>query len=268
MAEQDRRRTIELGQPDRSRLPEFGRRDKSRLPEFGVQVAGDMVVVPAGEFLMGSTDADTNASGDEKPQHVVCLDEYALDVHPVTVAQYRAFCEATGRAMPSPPNWGWLDDHPVLNVTWHDAVAYCEWADKRLPTEAEWEKAARGEDGRIWPWGNNWDARKCQSSYGGSWGSAGKTAPVGSHPEGVSPYGCHDMIGNVWEWCADWYDGSYYRNSPRQNPKGPDSAGARVLRGGAWFYINLYRLRCAYRNSLSPDDGGDGGGFRCAQDLG
>jgi formylglycine-generating enzyme required for sulfatase activity len=279
MAEQDRKRTIALGQPDHSRLPEFGRRDKSRLPEFGVQVAGDMVVIPAGEFLMGTTDqqadwvvrTDSQVSrswmSDEQPQHAVYLDAFALDVHPVTVAQYRAFCEATGRQEPPPPGWGWLDDHPVVNVTWHDAAAYCSWANKRLPTEAEWEKAARGEEGRLFPWGNDWNPRAAHCAYQHQCEWSGKTAPVGSHPDGISPSGCHDMIGNVWEWCADWYDGSSYRNSLRQNPKGPDSGGARVLRGGAWPDGDLGRLRCATRYDDIPAIWSADGGFRCAQDL-
>ncbi|NCO38924.1 MAG: hypothetical protein COZ06_19675 [Armatimonadetes bacterium CG_4_10_14_3_um_filter_66_18] len=286
MAEQDRRRTVELGQPDHSRLPEFGRRDKSRMPEFGRYVEGDMVVVEAGEFRMGTTDQEANRvialdrnmqrrwMNREQPQHTVYLDAYAIDIRPVTVAQYRAFCAATGKPMPEAPSWGWLDDHPVVNVSWHDAVAYCEWAGKRLPTEAEWEKAARGEDGRIFPWnpvgsrGNDWNPRAAHCDYQHKCEWSDKTAPVGSHPEGVSPCGCHDMIGNVWEWCADWYDGSFYRNSPRQNPKGPNSGGARVLRGGAWAGVSLGGLRCAGRIGSNPGSGLDSGGFRCAQDLG
>jgi formylglycine-generating enzyme required for sulfatase activity len=204
---------------------------------------------------------------DERPQHRVRLDAYYMDVCPVTVRQYRGFCQAAGREMPSAPSWGWQDAHPVANVTWHDAVAYCEWAGKKLPTEAQWEKAAGGTDGRIWPWGNEWDQRRCQSSYGGSWGSAGKTAPVGSHPQGVSPYGCQDLIGNVWEWCADWYAADYYQRSPRENPRGPESGPSRVLRGGAWDYGYLDGLRCAYRDGSVPDSRIASGGFRCAQDL-
>jgi formylglycine-generating enzyme required for sulfatase activity len=233
-----------------------------------VRDASEMVLVPGGEFLMGSTDADPDARSDERPQHRVWLDAYYADVYPVTVRQYRVFCQASGRGMPEAPFWGgWLDDHPVVNVSWHDAVAYCEWAGKRLLTEAEWEKAARGVDGRIWPWGNEWDGRAAHCDYQHHCEWSGKTAPVGSHSGGVSPYGCHDLIGNVWEWCADWYGGEYYRRSPERNPQGPPSGSMRVLRGGSWWNNNLYRLRTAYRLSSTPTNRDPYWGFRCAQGL-
>ena len=160
----------------------------------------EMVWVPAGEFLMGSTDDE--GVRDERPQRKVYLDGYWMYKTEVTVAQYRKFCEATNREMPEAPEWGWKEDHPVVNVSWHDAVDYAKWAGASLPTEAQWEKAARGTDGRVFPWGNEWDAGACANSV--SWSLKG-TKPVGSCPAGASPYGCVDMAGNAWEWCADWY---------------------------------------------------------------
>jgi len=199
-----------------------------------------MVWVPAGEFLMGSTDADKDARTDEKPQHTVYLDGYWIYQTEVTAAQYRKFCQATGRQLPGLPDWA-KDDHPIVNVSWEDAAAYAQWAGAALPTEAQWEKAARGTDARVYPWGNDWDGAKCVNSVGGG------TKPVGGMPAGVSPYGCLDMAGNVWEWCADWYDGSYYKNTPSRNPTGPATGTLRVLRGGSWNNTTPVNFRAAYR---------------------
>jgi sulfatase modifying factor 1 len=217
-----------------------------------------MIHIPAGEFLMGSNDG----SNDEKPQRKVYLDGYYLYKNLVTVAQYRKFCQAKGRRMPLAPSWGWQLDHPMVNVTWEDAAAYATWAGCRLPTEAEWEKAARGTDGREYPWGNEWDASKCANSVGSSRSS---TAPVGSYPRGASPYGCLDMAGNAWEWCADWYDESYYKSAPNRNPAGPTSGTYRVLRGGSWDDFNPIGFRAAFRLRYFPDFRSGDGGFRCAR---
>jgi len=140
---------------------------------------------------------------------MVNLDGYWIYKYEVTVAQYRKFCNETGSNMPEAPSWGWQDDHPIVHVSWDNATAYTQWAGVRLPTEAQWEKAARGTDGRAYPWGNEWDATKCANSVGQRLSS---TKPIGSYPSDTSPYGALDMAGNVWEWCADWYDGNYYNN--------------------------------------------------------
>ena len=195
----------------------------------------EMITIPAGNFIMGSDKYDN-----EKPAHQVYLDTYEISKNLVTVAQYRFFCQMTARKMPDPPSWGWADDHPMVNLGWYDADDYCRWAGGRLPTEAEWEKAARGTDGREYPWGNEWDKTKCANSEQ----EMKSTDPVGHYPSGASPYGCMDMAGNVWQWCSDWYDPAYYKESPAKNPKGADSGTYRVERGGGWSGL----ARCAYRN--------------------
>jgi len=241
----------------------------------------EMVYVPAGEFLMGSPGG--KGDDDEHPQRSVYLDAFWIDKTEVTVAEYRKFCQATGRAMASAPSREWQDDHPVVNVSWYDAVAYAVWAEKRLPTEAEWEKAARGTDGRQYPWGNTWDSGKCANVANSSGGPrplgpnvwslhsaeknpSGGPQPVGSYPSGASPYGALDMAGNVWEWCVDWYGADYYRVAPARNPTGPASGTYWVLRGGSWCYGVPTYFRCAYRlDSCHPDDRYYLNGFRCVR---
>jgi formylglycine-generating enzyme required for sulfatase activity len=252
----------------------------------------EMVWVPAGEFLMGSTDEHVAAELEkyegkeqrdlmkfvfdfQKPQRKVYPDGYWMYKHEVTVAQYRKFCKATGRKMPEAPKWGWKDDHPMVLVTWQDAAKYAKWARVSLPTEAQWEKAARGTDGRIYPWGNKWDASKCAN---GVRERLNGTMPAGSYPAGASPYGAMDMAGNVWEWCADWFDPNYYKNAPSRNPSGPSKAvefttpisgkvtGARVLRGGSWSFNLDCGCQCARRYCNAPDFRSYYYfGFRCAR---
>jgi formylglycine-generating enzyme required for sulfatase activity len=218
----------------------------------------EMVRVPAGEFRMGS--AASEGWGSERPQHTVYLDGYWIYKYEVTVKQYRAFCAATGHAFPTDtPSWGWQDTHPIMHVTWFDAQAYAAWAHAALPTEAQWEKAARGTDARMYPWGNDYDPNKLAQS-----GNSTGTQPVGSFPAGASPYGALDMAGNVWEWCADWFAPEYYADSPSRNPTGPESGAFRVLRGGSWHYLSDTSVRCAARNNNDPYGHWDGDGFRCA----
>lgn len=222
-------------------------------PQYGAQ----MVYVPAGEFLMGGDEYD-----DERPPHTVNIDSYWIYKTPVTVAQYRAFCQASERDMPPAPSWGWQDSHPMVNVNWNDAQAYATWAGAALPTEAQWEKAARGINGRVYPWGNDWDEGKLQCSKK-KYGDAERTAPVGSYPAGASPYGCLDISGNVCEWCADRYDKKYYQHAPTSNPTGPATGMGRSLRGGSWNTFDPRCFRAASRLRFYPPVRNSSFGFRC-----
>ena len=235
-----------------------------------VRDSAPMVLVPAGEFTMGSNDGNN----DEKPAHIVYLDAFWIDKFEVTNTQYAACLNAGVCKAPSQngsnTRGGYFgnpqfNNYPVIYVSWSDADAYCAWTAKRLPTEAEWEKAARGTDGRVYPWGNEWDATKLNS-----WDSIprpGDTTAVGSYPSGASPYGALDMAGNVIEWAADWYDPNYYANSPRNNPKGTATGTYHVLRGGAW-YNPRPNVSALFRNTpfaVPFNPGNPLIGFRCAQ---
>jgi sulfatase modifying factor 1 len=236
-------------------LPGAGGGVRTRILALLERLGHPLAYVPAGEFWMGSDDGP----GDERPRHRVRLAEYWIDRTPVTNAQYAAFVEASGYRAQSP----WRDEfsagkeqHPVVLVTWDDACAYAIWCGKHLPSEAQWEKAARGSDGRTWPWGNVWDGNRCNVSGRG-------TTAVGIYPQGVSPYGCHDLAGNVWEWVADWYDAGYYARSPATDPRGPETGVARVLRGGSWNDVGWF-VRSADRSRFGPGRLGNGSGFRLA----
>jgi formylglycine-generating enzyme required for sulfatase activity len=216
-----------------------------------------MVLVPAGEFVMGA-DNDQVAA---KPAHSVYLDAYYIDVYEVTQNRYRECLEAGGCTTENGKNLNtpvW-DEHPMMDITWYDALEYCEWRGGSLPTEAQWEKAARGTDQRRYPWGD--EPVTCERSRYGDCGWM--TAPVGSHPEGVSPYGVHDMAGNAWEWIYDWYDQDYYQISPSENPTGPEKdTGWKSERGGAWFY-EASLMSSIWRNHAKPTWHFDYVGFRC-----
>ena len=241
----------------------------------------DMVLIPAGDFIMGTDSEQANA--DQKPAHQVYLEAFYIDKHEVTNAQYEEFILAGGyksKKLWTREGWDFIQDnhiqtpwnyrqnkistepdHPVIGVSWHEADAYAKWSGKRLPTEAEWEKAAKGTEGRVYPWGNEMDFSKL--SY---FPHVTKIQSVGNFPGGASSYGVLDMAGSVWEWCADRYSESYYDRPPRTNPKGPSNGEYRVLRGGAWDSIRR-QLQCTYRYYEKENYQNYTIGFRCAKDA-
>lgn len=264
----------------------------------------DMVLVPTGEFRMGAP-AGSGGLPDEQPERAVLLSAFYIDRFEVTNEAYFLFVSMSGHRMPENSNPAatlWKDRrpmpgierHPVVNVSWTDADAYCRWAGKRLPTEAEWEKAARGTDGRRYPWGDQWDVllansasywagRTVQFDSGADWeafwvkgegahiakekGLNGEvlTMPVGSFPGSTSVYGLFDMAGNVAEWVQDWYDPNYYPSGPLTNPTGPPRGAIKSMRGGSWLKPAV-SLRTSDRDWGTIDSRPSGTGFRCAQD--
>lgn len=273
----------------------FFRTNEQKYKEYKFEKDGSiMIFIPASSFIMGSPLGE--GSDDEYPQPGVYLDAFYIDKYEVTNREYMKFVEATGDHYPewmkpgskynirtgSDDYYKKLGDaltvpaHPVVGISWNDAVAYCRWVGKRLPTEAEWEKAARGTDGRKYPWGNS--EPDSGGFYRANWGEGSDhkvwkqdgykyTAPAGSFPRGASPYGVMDMAGNVWEWCSDWYDETYYGSGPDNNPKGPIYGTSRVVRGGSWS-LSAYDCRCATRLSGTPTFSGYDVGFRCAISAG
>jgi formylglycine-generating enzyme required for sulfatase activity len=292
--------------------------EKQGIPE-------GMVLIPEGLFLMGSTKQDidklleldrnieTVRLDNEMPQREVFMSTYVIDKYPVTNAEYKKFIESDGygqKVFWSDAGWQYISqshplengdtdiilngegDCPAVNVSWYEAEAFAKWAEKRLPTEAEWEKAARGTDGRMYPWGNTFEKINLNCSESKN----EKPAPVTKYPQGQSPYGCFDMAGNVWEWTADWYDSQYYGSAPEKDPQGPKDAetdpyygqpeevgvsiydlepstgsktlsGCKVLRGGSWSGAGIVHVRCANRDYDEPIYKNDTMGFRCAKSL-
>ena len=221
--------------------------------------AGKMVWVPAGEFMMGSPPDE--GDGDEHPAHRVRLTKgFWLGKCEITNAQYRAFCAATGRAFPALSSNGPL--HPVVGVSWKDAKAYCDHYGLALPTEAQWEYAARGPRSLRYPWGDKWDAAKCCNADNMGPGDIG-TMAVGSLAAGNSWCGASDMAGNVWEWCADRYDTNYYAHSPVDDPTGPTKGTDRLVLGGSWSG-DVGNCRSAVRDWSDQDSRYVSVGFRCA----
>ena len=213
------------------------------------------VLIPAGPFLMGDSQGDEN-----NLIHRVYLDEYWIDTFEVTNSQYREFLSATGRSEPkyfSDSNYN-QDNQPVVGVSWSDASSYCSWGKKRLPTEAEWEKAARGENSQVFPWGDTFLASRANTKESKNRQPVG----VGNYTHGVSPFNLHDLAGNVWEWCDDWYNKEYYENSPSRNPGGPATGKDRVVRGGGW---NTLHVNMAFRRGIKPNKSFESLGFRCAR---
>jgi formylglycine-generating enzyme required for sulfatase activity len=220
-----------------------------------------MLLVPAGPFWMGSNDV-----ANEKPRQRITLPAYYIAQTAVTNAQFERFVRATHHR--SPGDWHryyewWGPQAPVVDVTYEDALAYCKWAGLRLPTEAEHEKAARGTDGRLYPWGNDFDPTRCRTRLGWSKGQPQGPVAVGSYPTGASPCGALDMCGNVWEWTS-----TEFRPYPYVATDGRESQAnrhaQRVWRGSSWYCNVLIRLRCSYRQPSPPDFHRDSTGFRCA----
>jgi formylglycine-generating enzyme required for sulfatase activity len=217
-----------------------------------------MVQIPEGEFLMGNLETE----GAPLP-HTVRVSSFLIDKFPLTVLRFKRFAAATGRPLPPDPYWGVHDDFPVAFVRWDEAKAYCEWAGGRLPTEAEREKATRGTDGRMFPWGSEPPSPE-RAVYGRYWGQEGNDT-VGVRPSGASPYGLLDSEGNMWEFCEDWWDPEYYKSSPHNDPIGPKTGVAQVVRGGSWdsrwVTLSASRRNFAYTGYREGDFG-----FRCASD--
>jgi formylglycine-generating enzyme required for sulfatase activity len=218
-----------------------------------------LVQIPEGEFPMGNLETE----GAPLP-HTVSVSSFLIDKLPLTVGRYKRFAAATGRPLPPDPYWGVHDDQPVAFVRWDEARAYCEWVGGRLPTEAEREKATRGTDGRLFPWGSEPPSPE-RAVFGRVWGHEGNDT-VGIRPSGNSPYGLMDSEGNMWEFCEDWWDPDYYQSSPRKDPLGPTTGRSRVVRGGSWdsrwVTLSASRRNFAYVGYREGDFG-----FRCAAEA-
>jgi formylglycine-generating enzyme required for sulfatase activity/energy-coupling factor transporter ATP-binding protein EcfA2 len=251
--------------------------------------ADNMVLVKEGKFMRGSREDDADAYDDEKPQREIYLDDFMVGKYPVTNEEFKEFLDDGGydkKEFWTREGWRWREENeisepaylhdrkwnglnfPVVGISWFEAEAYANWLSERtghqyrLPTEAEWEKAARRTDGFKYPWGEDFDKNLCNSFKS----ELLRTSPVGIFPKGKSPYGCFDMVGNVWEWCSDRYDDKYYANSPDGNPRGPSDGSLRVIRGCSWHY-NAKDCRSAYRNHLDPRIRNNHHGFRLLQEL-
>lgn len=238
-----------------------------------------MNLIPAGTFIMGSNEqfvlsavrwCEESGSNDpclrseyenELPYHEVTLDAFYMDVTEVTNAHYRVCVEAGDCTPPADRRFfddPQYEDYPVVFVTWHDARKYCEAMDERLPTEAQWERAATGQGWIAFPWGEAWDPTLANTEEQGG----NSLQPVGQYPGGASPFGILDMSGNAWEWVADWYDPQYYQSSPQHNPLGPPAGSDKVLRGGG-FSSHFYYARTTNRGFAPPDSSSIYRGFRC-----
>ena len=245
----------------------------------------EMVLIPEGVFTMGYKINNKNEWGDtdEEPVHKVFLKSYYIDRLEVSASQFSNFLNLNLKKAPLyfqtgsgvtiekvdrlySPRTG-LNNYPANRVSWYGADAYCRWLNKRLPTEAEWEKSARGIDGRIFPWGDEFPTND-RVTFRRKFNEIGFKVleMVDSMPNGRSPYGVHHMAGNAWEWVSDWYEDIYYEKSPFANPKGPDFGVSKVLRGGNWYY-KAYYMRTTYRFNEKPGVFKNWQGFRCAKDL-
>lgn len=262
---------------------EFKKKEEIDI-EIKRKIDFEMILIPAGEFIMG----DDGGDSDERPRHRVYLDEFYIMKYPVTNAQYKAFLDDNPDYRvpcydPKTLAYDFLEDeakqycwdptkrtypdgkanYPVVLVSFDDASAFAEWAKMRLPTEAEWEKAARGTDGRPYPWGHT----PAEHMGGDKCTRSGDITPVDKYPKGASPYGVMDMSGNIWEWCMDWYDANYYQKSAKKNPKGANYGDHRVVRGGGWLGDRaFYSVKCSTRDYAALGYRFHKLGFRCVSD--
>ncbi len=252
------------------------KRSEKQVNQIGLKVSGinvqgyveymrpidqaKLILIPEGEILMG------NERTERAPfEHFVYLSSFLIDKTAVTWGQYKQFIADTGNSLPlQKPYWGIHDDHPVVFVSWAEARSFCQWVGGRLPTEAEREKAARGTDKRLFPWGEQPPAPEL-GVFRSSWGNEA-TKPVGIRPLGASPYGVMDMGGNVWEWCSDWYSDEYLEMSPYENPAGPETGNLHVVRGGSWD-SRPDVLSASCRNWGHPGYREGDFGFRCAMNV-
>ncbi len=236
-----------------------------------------MVYIPAGTFPMGVPKAARDGGVDERPNHDVYVDAFYMDKYEVTNGRYLQFVTETGHRTPqhpSDPSKGlWkgnmmpesVTDLPVINVDWSDADTYCQWAGKRLPTEAEWEKAAKGPNDWRFPWGDVEPTME-HANFNQVWRGEATLVQVGIYEKGKSPYGVYDVAGNVWEWVADWYDPEYYQKSPERNPQGPETGTHKSVRSSGW-QGETPQVRIFTRIKSLPTDRNHSTGFRCAQDV-
>lgn len=224
-----------------------------------------MAFIPAGEFAMGSD----RGQNDEQPVHRVSVKAFYLETQEVTVWRYAEFLVSQKTDPPFKWNEATSGSHqnkPVVGVNWYDARDYCRWVGRRLPTEAEWELAARGTEGRMYPWGDTHPTRGHANAGHTKWHGYDTLTNVGQFELGKTPNGVYDLAGNLWEWVADWYDATYYQFSPRDNPSGPSAGPLRALRGGAWNN-DAKSIRSANRAGYAPDARRNDVGFRCAKDA-
>ena len=227
-------------------------------PSYDPEIVKNMTKVPSGNFWMGSSKKE-KFSDSEKPRHLVYLDEYYIDIFTVTNLQYRKFIKETNH--PEPAYWSNIkfnqDYQPVVGVSWYDAVEYAKWMNKRLPTEAEWENAAKGDTEWIYPWGSKFSIECANLEC-----MLNKTSNVNQYINGRSPYGCFNMVGNVWEWCFDFYDDNYYSYCINNNPTGPEKGELKVVRGGAWDSLAQTNATTTYRKAIKPETKSSKVGFR------
>ena len=230
-----------------------------------------LVNIPAGPFTIGTYPTGLRKTDHEEPQRSVTLDAFAIGTYHVNNSQYALYVKETGYRQPL--YWGDerfnRKDYPIVGINWFEANNFLDWINNitgmnyRLPTEAEWEKAARGTDGREYPWGNKWDAGKANTSES----QLKRLTPVGSYPEGVSPFGCYDMAGNAYDWCSDWFHEETYKHSPSENPMGAAEGRRKVVRGGSWLPRGEFAARCANRAAYEPIRAVHNVGFRIAIDI-